>query len=106
LHRAYGHRPGHWLNVQDVAWLAVTGGRANAQALALPHGEGVGAVVVAQDGAGGVDDLTGRLTQVSGQESPGVAVGDEADVVAVGLVRDREPASGRLGPDLDLGRVA
>ena len=62
--------------------------------------------MLADDGAGGVHDLARRLAQVAGQEALGVAVGDEADVVAVRLVRDREPAPRRLGADLGLGRVA
>ena len=41
-----------------------------------------------------------------GQEALRVAVGDEADVVAVRLVGDREPAPRRLGANFDFGRVA
>jgi hypothetical protein len=81
-----GDRPGHGLDVQDVARPAVGGGGAHAQAAALADGEGVGAFVLAEDGAGLVDDRAGGVAQVAGQESLGVAVGDEADVVAVGLV--------------------
>ena len=62
--------------------------------------------MLADDRAGGVHDLAGGLAQVAGQEAPGVAVGDEADVVAVRLVRDRQATPRRLGPDLGLGRVA
>ena len=103
---ADGHRPGHRLDVQHVAGPAVVGGRADAQAPALADGEGVGAVVLAEDGAGLVDDLAGGLAEVPGQEPLGVAVGDEADVVAVRLVGHRQPAAGGLGADLVLRRVA
>src|SRR3954454_20458178 len=106
LGRADGDGSGHRLDVEDVAGLAVSGGGADAQALALADGEGVGAVVLAQDGAGGVDDLAGRLAELPGQEAAGVAVGDEADVVAVRLVGDGQPAPGRFGADLGLGGVA
>jgi len=41
-----------------------------------------------------------------GWDNRGVAVGDEADVVAVRLVRDGEPAPRGFRPDLRLGRVA
>ena len=88
LGRADGDRPGHRLDVEDVAGLAVTGGGAHPQAAALADGEGIGAVVLAEDGAGLVDDAAGRRAQLLGQEAPGVAVGDEADVVAVWLFRD------------------
>ena len=62
--------------------------------------------MLADDGAGLVDDPAGRRAQLPGQEAPGVAVGDETDVVAVRLVRDREAAPRGLGADLRLGRVA
>ena len=101
-----GDSTGHRLDVEDVAGLAVAGRGADPQAAALADGEGVGAVVLAEDGAGLVDDLAWRLAQVLGQEAAGVAVGDEADVVAVRLVRDREPAPRGLGADLSLRRVA
>jgi hypothetical protein len=54
--RADGDGPGHRLDVEDVAGLAVAGGGAHAQAAALANGEAVGAVVLAEDGAGLVDD--------------------------------------------------
>src|SRR5271166_1561083 len=78
-----GHCPGRRLDVEHVPGLAVGSGRPHPQALALADGEGVGALVLAHDGAGGVHDLARRLAQVAGQEALGVAVGDEADVVAV-----------------------
>ena len=63
--------------------------------------------VGAHDLAGhGVDELAGPLPQPAGQPGPGVAVGDEADVVAVGLLRHREAPGGGLLAHLRLGRVA
>ena len=44
-----------------------------------------------------VDDVPGRGADLLGEPAAGVAVGDEADVVAVGLLRDGESALGRLG---------
>src|SRR5699024_5415768 len=74
-------------------------------ALALADGEAVGAAVGAEHRPVGVEDLPGGLPEVALQESPGVAVGDEADVVAVGLGGDAESAGARLGAHLLLGLV-
>src|SRR5580658_10998305 len=48
---ADGDRSGYRLDIEDVAGSAVVGGGAHAQAAALADGEGVGAVVLADDGA-------------------------------------------------------
>lgn len=55
-----------------------------------------------------VDDVALRLAEAGGEEALGVAVGDEADVVGVGLLGDREAPALGLGADLVLGgeRVA
>ena len=47
------------------------------------------------------DRAVGRI-QSSGQKAARVTVRDEADVVAVWLLRDCQPARGRLGPHLGL----
>jgi hypothetical protein len=52
-----------------------------------------------------VHDLAGGGSEAVGEEGPGVAVRDEADVVAVGLVGDLEPAPVGLPPDVGLGGV-
>src|ERR1700753_3404852 len=104
--RAHRHRAGHGLDGQDVAGVAVGGGVVEVEAAALADGEGVGAVVGADLGAGGVDDGAGGLAQVLGQEALGVAVGDEADVVAIRLVGDGEAAPTGLLADFHLGGVA
>src|SRR5487761_1177952 len=96
LARADGHGPGDRLDVQHVAGLAVGGRAADAQALALADGEAVRALVLADHAAAGVHDLAGRLAEPAGQELPGVAVGDEAHVVAVRLVGDGQAAGGGL----------
>src|SRR5487761_1587630 len=106
LARADGHGPGDRLDVQHVAGLAVGGRAADAQALALADGEAVRALVLADHAAAGVHDLAGRLAEPAGQELPGVAVGDEAHVVAVRLVGDGQAAGGRLLPHPRLGGVA
>ena len=50
--------------------------------------------------------LAGRAAQAALEEAPGIAVGDEAHVVAVRLVRDAEAAIGGFLADLVLGGVA
>src|SRR5262249_61336099 len=100
LARAYGDRPGRRLDVQHIPGPAVAGRCADPQPLALPDGERVGTVMGAELGAVLGHDAPGRAAQAGGQERPGVAVGDEADVVAVRLVRDRHPPRRRLRPHL------
>src|SRR5262249_2829120 len=103
LARADGDRPGRRLDVQHVPGPAVARRGADPQSLALPDGEAVGPIVRAELGAVLRHDAPGRAAQAAGQERPGGPVGDEADVVAVRLVGDRQPARRRLGPDLLLG---
>ncbi len=100
-----GHRARGRLDVQHIARPAVGGGRAHAQPSPLADGEAVGAVVAAHHGAAGVHDAAGRLTQRGGQEGTRVTVGDEADVVAVGLGGHGQAARRRLRPHLRLGGV-
>ena len=110
LARADGHRAGDRLDVEDVARLAVVGGPADPQALALADGEPEGAVVAAEHLAARVVDESRRRQragpQLLAQPAGGVAVGDEADVVAVGLVGDLQAAALGLVPDLGLRGVA
>ena len=56
-------------------------------------------------GAVGIDDVAGALAEALGQPFAGVPIGDETDVVAVGLGRDVEPARSRLLADLRLGGI-
>ena len=56
----------------------------------------------AEHGAIPVDDLTRRCAELLVEPAAGVTVGDEADVVRVGLLREREPARLRLGAHLGL----
>ena len=51
----------------------------------------------ADDGTGAVEDLAALGADPLGEPAAGVAVGDEADVVAVGLLRDGQAARGGLG---------
>src|SRR5262245_34998107 len=106
LARADGDRPGRRLDVQHIPGPAVARRGGDPQPLALPDGETVGAVMGAELGAVLGHDAPGRAAQAGGQERPGVPVGDEADVVAVRLVRDRQPPRRSLGPDLLLGGPA
>ena len=51
-----------------------------------------------------IDDLPRRIAQLAAEEPGGVAVRDEADVVAVRLVRDGQPSSGCFGANIGLDR--
>jgi hypothetical protein len=51
-----------------------------------------------------VDDPTGSSADPVGEEPAGIAVGDEADVVAVRLIRNGEPAQLGLAPYVCLER--
>ena len=53
----------------------------------------------------GIDHRTGPNTDARTQKRLGVSGGNEADVVTIGLVRDRKSAARRFGPDLRLGCV-
>ena len=61
--------------------------RANSQALALAYREGLDSVVVTQDVPGSVQDKAGVSLYVLSDEASIVAIGDKADVLAVGLIR-------------------
>ena len=108
LGRADRHGVGHRRDRQHVARAAVRRGHAQVQALALAD-----RVARTRRRAARAPRRCAASTMSPGaspsrvaQEAPGVAVGDEADVVRVGLVGDREAALGRLGAHLRLGRVA
>jgi single-stranded DNA-specific DHH superfamily exonuclease len=64
----------------------------------------VRAAVASHDSAVAVDDVALRRADLLCEPPAGVAVGDEADVVAVGLLGDRQPALGRFGAHEGLGR--
>src|SRR5699024_12199073 len=99
------HLPGGGVDVHDVAGGAVRSRLLDAQALALTDREAMGAAVRAQHGAVLVEDLPGGFAEVAFEEAARVPVGDEADVVAVGLRGDAEAAGAGLGPHLLLGLV-
>jgi len=84
--------------------IAIRGGAIQAQSLALPDGEPVGAVVAAST-VPSASRSCQALSLAAGQEALGVAVGDEADIVAVWLVRDKQAAIPRLFANPRLGRV-
>src|SRR5690606_26166859 len=94
------------LDPRDISGLAVQARAVQTQTATLPDGEPIGTAVLTDDLAGSlVDDLALLLAQASGQPASGVAVGDEADVVGVGLLGHGEAALGSLLADLRLGRV-
>ena len=64
------------------------------------------AVVFGEHRAACVDHGAAAHADAAAEERPGVAGRDEADVVAVGLLGDGQPAAGRLLADLRLGCVA
>ena len=71
------------------------------QTAPLADGEAERAVVRSEDlAARRVDDRPVLRAEPAGEEAARVTVGDEADVVRVGLVGDGEPARGRLGANL------
>ena len=53
---------------------------------------------------GKIDDVARSIPEPLLQEARRVAIADEADVVAVGLVRNRETSLSRLGTYLGLQR--
>ena len=105
LRRTDDDLAGGGVDVDHVAGRAVGRGVLDAQALALADGEAVGALVGADHAAVRVEDLAGRGPEVALEEALGVAVGHEADVVAVRLGGDAESACPGLGPHLLLGLV-
>ncbi len=106
LGAADAHGAGHRFQRQHVAGTTTGRGCLDAQALALAHGEAVHAAVLAEHLAGlVVHQHAGLLAEPVGEELAGVAVRDEADVVAVRLLGHGQAALGRLRPDLGLGGV-
>ena len=99
---ADGHGVRGGVETGDEARLAVGGRLLDAEPLALADGEGHRTVVLSEDFALAVLDEPRAHRDLVGQPGLRVAVGDEADVVGVGLVRHREAALGRLGADLGL----
>ena len=91
------------VDVEDVERV----GAGDAEALALAYGEAVDARVMADDFAGGGDELAGGvgevfalLVEVGLEEGVVVAAGDEADLLRVGLLGEveavrRRPSRGR-----------
>ena len=63
-------------------------------------GEGVRALMRTDDLAGLVHDVARTRPEALGQETRGVPVGDEADVMAVGLGCHGEATGGGLGANL------
>ncbi len=105
LGRADPHRVRDWLDVEHVPGPAVRCRAVDPQAAPLADGEAIAAVVAADHLAIEVHDGPGSRAQPAPQEATGVTIGDEADVVAVGLVGHSQPAAGRLGTHLVLGAV-
>src|SRR5215212_1733958 len=94
-----GHGAGDRLDRQDVARSPVLGRSGYPQPLALADSEPERPLVTTQDLAGGVvDEAPRRRPQLLAEPASRIAVGDEADVVAVGLLRDEQAALGRLHP--------
>ncbi len=99
---ADGDLMGVRVDVEDVEGL----GAGEAEAFALADGEGLDALVVADDFAGGGDEFSGGvgeglvlLVEVGLEEGVVVSAGDEADLLGVGLGGDVETGFG--GHDAD-----
>ena len=88
--------------VERKARLAIGGWDAQPQPAALTDSEAVRAGVLTDLDASGVDDVANPGAEPVVEEPRGIAVGDEADVMAVRLVRNGEAASCRLSPYLGL----
>ena len=91
-----------WCDREHEARLAVGGRCAEPKTPPLPDGKAVRSGMLANLGAGDVDDVAWPDCRGAVQESGSVSVGDEADVVTVGLVRDSQAAIPGLGAYLGL----
>jgi hypothetical protein len=89
----------------DIARLSVGGGPAQPEASALADGEGESTVMVAEDRAGLIDDVTGGMTEFVVEVAGRVAVGDETNIATVGLGRDRDAPGFSFGPHLLFGGI-
>jgi len=101
LARTDDHAPGFGLDPRDVQRLV----RGDAETPALADGEPGDAAVAAHYGAMAVNDVAGlEGLGTQGLDDPGIAaVGDEADVLAVGLLGDGEPEAAGDAAGLGLG---
>src|SRR5215472_18463144 len=106
LRRADGDGAGRRLVTQHIARPAVRRRTIDPHSLALPDRKPVASVMVPHHGAVLIDELTGGAAELAPQEPPGVAVGDEAHVVAVRLVCYRETPLCRFLAHLVLGGSA
>ena len=98
---------GHDIHVDDIPASTFRPGLTEAQPAPLTHGEGVGAVVGAQQRTRlRIDDVAGGVTESVVEPAGGIAVRNEADVVAVGLVGNEQPPSSCFAAYLVLHRVA
>ena len=91
-------------NFEHKAGATIRARNSKVQPLALADREGRGTLVLADDIARAVQDLTLLCTHPIGEPAAGVTVRDEADVVAVRLVCDTEAALGGLGTHLGFRR--
>jgi hypothetical protein len=76
--------------------MAIRGGRTEPKTTALPDGELVRTCVFADPGPSHVHDVSRSVAQPLLEESGSVAIGDEADVMAIRLVRDCQTPLPRL----------
>src|SRR6202012_2252689 len=90
---------------RHVARAAIGSWPGDAQAFALADGESVHPVVGGQHRAVGTDYRATANRDALAQKSAGVSRRNEADVVAVRLVGDRQAATGSLGSNLRLEGV-
>ena len=102
--RSHDDGVGDRAHLEHEPRLAVGGRGADREPLALPDGERGGALVRTEGVAVTVQDVAGRRRHPLSQPASGVAVRNEADVVGVRLVGDRETALRGFGAHLGLGR--
>src|SRR6202012_822250 len=103
---AYVDGRGVRVDGRHVAGAAVRARSPHAQALALADGETVHPVVLSQHRTARIDDGAAPNPDALTQKSASIPRRDEADVVTVRLVGNRETATGRLRADLRLGGVS
>lgn len=110
VHLQIGHvtdpnRAGFGVDRRHVARATVGPRPGDPQALSLPDGETVHAVMGGQHRTGRVHHCAATNPYPLAQKRLGVARRNETDVVAIRLVGHRQAAPGRLFPNLRLGGV-
>src|SRR5258708_24172112 len=100
------HGAGVGIDAGDIAGPPVGSGACDAKTLTLSDGEAVYAIVFGEHRAARVDDRAAAHADAGAKKRAGVPRRDEADVVAVWLVRHGQPPTGGFLANLRLCCVA